>query len=284
MPRRWSTAITAVALAVAALACEGSGPGEPSPDPSRSRPARSASMAALGDSITTGYGSCVALVSCPRNSWSTGTGTRVNSLYERLADTDADRRLTAHNEAAPGSRVAALPDQASGAVRHKADYVTVLIGANDACRPTIQEMTSVATFRAELTQAFQVLRKGRPKARVLVVSIPDLHRLWEVGRTDRLAVRVWSHGVCPALLANPTSTATVDVRRRAAFAARIDAYNRELAAACERYGPRCTYDGGAAHRIPVTLDKVNPLDFFHPDADGQNALAAAAWAAWRRAL
>ena len=43
------------------------------------------SMVALGDSLTAAYGSCFAPTSCPRNSWSTGDGTQVNSHYRRIA-------------------------------------------------------------------------------------------------------------------------------------------------------------------------------------------------------
>src|SRR6185312_3023546 len=51
-----------------------------------------------------------------------------------------------------------------------------LIGANDACAADPGSMTSVAAFRANVDQALARLRKGLPKSRVLVASIPDLYR------------------------------------------------------------------------------------------------------------
>ncbi len=280
MPRRWTTTITAF-LAILALACEGSGgSGGSSPASSTpSHPGRTTTIVALGDSITAGFGSCLSLAACQRNSWSTGDGLRVNSLYRRLLESDPTIRGNAHNQAVAGARVAALTDQAAGAVRAKADYVTVLIGANDVCRSRVEEMTSVADFRAGLDRALAVLRDKLPRARVFVVSIPDLHRLWAVGHTDSRAVRIWSHGICPALLANAASMADADVTRRSAFQARVKAYNGELAAACRAYGSRCRYDGGAAHRVRFSLNMVNRLDYFHPNVDGQNKLAEVAWAA-----
>ena len=119
-------------------------------------------------------------------------------------------RGRAYNHAAPGARATALSGQAGAAVRDQADYVTVLIGANDACRGGIDAMTPVATFRDQVDRGLRVLREGRPKARVLVVSIPDLYRLWEVGHTEPRAVRAWAYGICPALLADPTSAAPAD--------------------------------------------------------------------------
>lgn len=279
MPRRWSLAVTA-ALAALALACEGGDgigqPGRPTPSP---RPGLPTSMAALGDSVTTGFGSCLALATCARNSWSTGNGLRVQSHYRRLVEANPALRDKARNHAAPGARAAALAGQATAAARSPAAYVTVLIGANDVCRRRVEEMTPVATFRAEVDRALDVLKAADPRPRVLVASVPDLYRLWEIGHTDERAVRAWDRGICPALLVNPTSTAGADVARRAAVRERIGAYNAQLAAACRRYGSRCRYDGGAVHRVRFTLDMVNPLDYFHPNVAGQNKLAEVTWAA-----
>ncbi|MFG1675939.1 GDSL-type esterase/lipase family protein [Micromonospora sp. NPDC049282] len=273
MPRRWIAALACLA-ALVALACDGSGSASPRPSDSP-RPGAPRVLTALGDSVSTGFGSCLVLVSCERNSWSTGDSLRVESLYRRLR-TDAPA-LRAYNRAVPGARAAGLADQARAAVRDKADLVTVLIGANDVCRGDADAMTPVATFRDQVDAALTVLRKGRPKARVLVVSIPDLHRLWEIGHTESRAVRAWSRGVCPALLADATSTAPAATARRARVKERIEAYDDQLRAACRAYGSRCRWDGGAVHRHRFSLDQVNALDWFHPNAAGQGRLAEVAW-------
>lgn len=274
MLRRCTAAILAL-LALGALSgCEpraSAGTANPKP---RTLPS---SIAALGDSITAGYGSCLALVTCARNSWSTGDGGVVDSHYRRIRADNPAIRGHAHNYAVPGARAAALTTQATRAVRAKIAYVTVLIGANDACRGTIGAMTPVADFRSGIDRGLATLKKGLPSARILVVSIPNLNRLWEVGRTNPRALRAWSHGICPALLTNAASTARADTTRRRTFGARIDAYNRELAAACRAYGRHCRYDGGAVHRVRFTLDDVNIIDYFHPDTSGQNRLAKATW-------
>ncbi|MDG4801776.1 GDSL-type esterase/lipase family protein [Micromonospora sp. WMMD980] len=280
MPRRWIAALACLA-ALVALACDGSGSASPRPTES-TRPGAPRVLTALGDSVSTGFGSCLVLVSCERNSWSTGDSLRVESLYRRLrADTPA---LRADNRAVPGARAAGLADQARAAVRDKADLVTVLTGANDVCRGDVDAMTPVATFRDQVDAALAVLRKGRPKARVLVVSIPDLHRLWEIGHTESRAVRAWKRGVCPALLADATSTTPAVTARRARVKDRIEAYDDQLRAACRGYGSRCRWDGGAVHRHRFSLDQVNALDWFHPNAAGQGRLAEVAWTAsgWAR--
>ncbi|MGW3808175.1 GDSL-type esterase/lipase family protein [Micromonospora sp. NPDC005113] len=278
MPRRWVTALACLA-ALVALACEGGTSASPRPTNDTPKPGGPGGIAALGDSISTGFASCLVLTSCERNSWSTGDGQRVRGLYRRLLDQDSAIRDRTYNHARPGARADALEGQAKAAVRDRADYVTVLIGANDVCRGGIDAMTPVAQFRADVDRGLRVLRTGRPKARVLAVSIPDLYRLWEVGHGDPRAVRAWRRGVCPALLADATSTAPADRARRAAVRERIDAYNAQLVAACRAYGSRCRHDGGAVHKVRFTLDLLNPLDWFHPNAGGQGRLAEVTWRA-----
>jgi PKD repeat protein len=78
------------------------------------------------------------------------------------------------------------------------------------------------------------------------------------------------------LLANPTSTAQVDVERRARVAARNEAFNHVLADVCAAT-PRCLWDGGAAFNTVFEASDVSG-DYFHPSVAGQAKLAAVSWA------
>jgi lysophospholipase L1-like esterase len=272
MIRRWHLVVLAV-LGALTLACEG-GAGAGDPKPTATAKGYPASMAALGDSITAGFGSCGTYVVCGRNSWSTGTADAVDSHYSRILAKNAKIKGHARSFAEPGAEARGLAAQASQAVDMKAQYVTVLFGANDACAPTPAGMTAVTDFRASIDNGLARLKKGLPKSRVLVVSIPDLYRLWQVGHTSTDAVRVWNRlHVCPSMLADPTSTATADEDRRRAVRDRVDDYNDELHAACKAYGKRCRWDGGSAHEVRFGLDQVNHVDYFHPNAEGQHKLA-----------
>ena len=275
MLRRWHLAVF-VLLAALVLACEGAGTAAPEPTGTAKRKLP-ASMGALGDSITAGYGTCFTLVACGRNSWSTGSSTAVDSHYRRIREDNPAIRGDAENYAVPGAQAADLPRQVDRAIADKVEYVTLLIGANDACADRVSGMTGTATFRRQIDAALARLKKGLPKARVLVVSIPDLYRLWQLGHDNERAVRAWSRGVCQSLLARPTSTAEADDRRRRQVGDRVDAYNEALEAACEDYGRRCRWDGGDAHRVRFSLDLVNELDYFHPDVQGQWELAEVTW-------
>lgn len=258
-------------LALVAIACKsppaggsGSGGGT-SPAPTRGFPS---SMVALGDSITAGYGSCFAPTPCPRNSWSTGDGTRVSSHYRKIKTENPAIAGHARNLAVPGAKAADLAGQAASAVKGPAEYVTVLVGANDACRG---EMTPSAQFRRSVDAALGTLKKGAPKARLLLVSIPNVYRVWELGHDNEVASKVWRSGVCPNLLSNATSTATADVDRRRAFKERIAAYNTQLREACAAYGSKCRFANVAT--FAFDLDMLSAIDFFHPNAAGQAALA-----------
>lgn len=268
MSRRWLFGLLSLALLV--IACKapasenGSGPGEPPPPAVDGIPS---SMVALGDSITAAFGSCLAPTACPRNSWSTGEGTQVNSHYRRILSVNPTIKGHATNLAKPGAVAADLVGQASTAVAVPVDYVTVLVGANDACRG---DMTPAGTFRAQVGDALSTISNGMPQAHILVVGLPNVYRVWEIGHDNRVALAAWRSGACPNLLTNPTSLEPVDVNRRQVFADQLAAYNGQLAGACAAT-PRCRFVDVSGLSFELTM--LSAIDFFHPNASGQQALA-----------
>ncbi|WP_169952455.1 GDSL-type esterase/lipase family protein [Microbispora sp. H11081] len=229
-------------------------------------------MAALGDSISAGFNACGWYVACTSRSWSAGDFPSVNSHYLRLLASGSAIKGHNLNFAVPGSTSADLPGQARRAADAGASYVTVLIGAQDACVGSEKEMTPVGTFRRNIDAAFGVLRPAG--ARVFVASIPDVKRLWRVGKDNGWARLFWGVGrICQSMLANPTSTAKKDEARRDRVRGRVMDYNEQLRQACAKYGPDCHYDDGAVFAYPFTLKQVSTWDYFHPNADGQKALA-----------
>ncbi|HWU11665.1 MAG TPA: SGNH/GDSL hydrolase family protein, partial [Streptomyces sp.] len=160
-PRRVRSAaatLTAVVLAGAAAltgcASDGgadarstTGTRSPSPSPAPGWDPSPASLAAVGDSITRGFDACAVFADCPEVSWATGTDAGVRSLAVRLMG--ASKALShSWNHAVSGARMAQLPEQMALAAKDGPELVTVMIGANDACRDTVRLMTPVADFRA----------------------------------------------------------------------------------------------------------------------------------------
>ena len=231
------------------------------------------SMAALGDSITAGYATCLVLADCPRNSWATGDGAIVASHYRRILGGNKDIKGHAKNFAEAGATAADLASQASRAAAGKPAYLTIMIGANDACRNRVEDMTSPTVFASEVADALGRVKGASSPTRILMVSIPDIYHLWEIGHGSRVARSVWADRVCPSLLANPQSEAAADVARRQQFKDRVDAYDRALEQACKNYGSLCRWDGGAVHGYQFAMGDISALDFFHPNAEGENRIA-----------
>ncbi len=280
--RRIRTAVAGTVLAVAALAGCTAAPTPPtaprvtpSPTPSSRWDVSPSSVAAVGDSITRAFDACSLLADCPEASWATGTDPAVNSLALRLL---GPGRVAAKswNLARSGARVAALPEQMARAAAERPDLVTVMIGANDACRPTPAGMTPVAEFRRSFEAALARLRKDAPKAQVYVASVPDLRRLWDTGRASPLVRRVWELGVCGSMLADPEDLGAAAEKRRTAVRDRVVAYNEVLGEVCAR-DELCRYDGGAVFGFRFDETLLSSWDWFHPSRDGQARLAELAY-------
>lgn len=279
-----SVSTMVLAVAAAGLAGCSASPSHPSSGGHRAAPQPAwnphpASVAALGDSITRGYDACSLLTDCPSVSWATGTRRTVDSVAERLGSGAAGRNW---NLAVSGARMADLRDQAERAAADRPALVTVLMGANDACRDHLSDMTSPALFRTQFTAAMETLHRDSPRTQVYVASIPDLMRLWSVGRTNMLGRQVWKLGICPTMLADATNTDAADTARRTAVRDRVVAYNSALAQVCGHY-PLCRYDGGAVFRAAFSPTELSPWDWFHPNSRGQAQLALLAYRGVTRA-
>jgi lysophospholipase L1-like esterase len=269
-PRRGLIVLVAGVLAAVAMPATAHAAAGPPPS----------SIASMGDSISRGFNACGWYVDCPSRSFSTGTTSSVNSHYLRILAKNAAINGHNYNDAKSGAKAADMPGQAVKAVSQGAAYVTIRIGANDACTSSESAMTSVSAYRASIDTALGQLKTGLPGAKVLLVSIPDVKRLWQVGKGNLGALTAWSlFGICQSLLANPTSTATADNQRRDRVRQRVIDFNGQLAAACVAYGANCRYDGGAVFGYQFQLSQISTWDYFHPNASGQAALASVTYAA-----
>lgn len=278
-----AAALTVAALAVGvSAACDtSSGPAaersaaasaRPSPSPSPTLWDRSPrSIAAVGDSITRGFDACMVLTDCPEVSWATGTDPAVNSLALRLLGPAAVTRRS-WNHARSGADAADLPGQMALAAAHRPELVTVMVGANDACADTVDRMTAVEDFRTSLEASMARLRKGAPKAQVYVSSVPDLKRLWSVGRADALGSGIWELGICASMLGDAQDVSVRAQQRRDTVRERVVAYNAVLEDVCAK-DERCRYDGGAVFDYRFTDAHLSRWDWFHPGRDGQQRLA-----------
>jgi lysophospholipase L1-like esterase len=201
----------------------------------------------------------------------------VNSVYLRILA--ANPAIAGHgfNDSVTGAKMIDLTTQVTGAIAQHAQEVTILLGANDACTSSEATMTSVTDFRSQFAAAMRKLSLGLPNARIYVVSIPSVYRLWSVLKGNSSARSVWSaYQICQSMLANPLSTAQADVSRRAAVLQRETDFTTQLRQVCARY-VHCRYDGGAVFSYAYVAADANTLDYFHPSITGQATLAGVAW-------
>lgn len=265
-------------------------------------------MAALGDSITRGFNSdgpgCPTgpSLDCAKNSWATGANPAVDSQFQRIEAIDPGRNPVAYNDAVSGARASGLLGQAKTAATQDPGYVTIEIGANDACA---SPQTPTAAFRSQVKAALDHLVEADPKVYIEMLSIPDINQLHTLFTSppDPNALTRWSVlNVCQVLLANPLSTEQSDVERRAAFRTQVIAYNGALAEVCAEL-KRCLFDHNAVFNSSFTTADVatvtntgglnifpfnvipvfgpgnanSTADYFHPSLQGQAQLAETSW-------
>jgi lysophospholipase L1-like esterase len=235
------------------------------------------SMAAIGDSISQAADVCCSYGDHPSKSWSTGDdqADTILSHYERILAANPNIAGNEHNDSVSGAKMADADGQASDAVSQQAEYVTILMGANDACTSSIDTMTPVPDFQAQFQAAMSTLESGLPAgAHIFVSSIPNIYRLWRILHTNPLAQAVWyAAKICQSML-SPFNTR----QDRLTVLAQEEAYNDVLGLVCGQYA-NCQFDGYAAFNYKFTVNQVSKLDYFHPSIAGQSGLAGVTWSA-----
>jgi lysophospholipase L1-like esterase len=268
--KRWQVRILpVVVVAAAALALVA--------PPATAATAFPNSMAALGDSITRAYDVCCSYGDHPAQSWSTGNGTSdgVTSQYERLVARNPAISGHAYNDAVTGRKMSDGPRQASQAASQGAQYVTILLGANDLCTSSPGTMTPATTFRSEFQSTITALRQNPQIAHVFVSSIPNIYQLWSLLHTNLAARLVWAAAnICPAMLSSFNSEYT-----RQQVVARESQFNQSLSSVCGQYPGYCRFDNYATYKYVFRTSDVSWLDYFHPSVSGQANLASLTWGA-----
>jgi lysophospholipase L1-like esterase len=234
------------------------------------------SIASTGDSITRAFNDCwFPYVDCPSASWTTGTSSY--SHYRRIQSVNFGITGRTYNHAVTGADMADLYGQVQGVIGRGAEYVTILMGANDVCASSEAGMTDVGVFRAQFEQAMASLAASLPSSRVFVSSIPDIYQLFSLYRYHLGANSVWAiAGICQSMLAYPFSNFSSDVARRARVRQRNIDYNTQLAQVCAMY-TQCRFDNNAVFNTAFVRSDVTSRDYFHPSVNGQAKLAAITW-------
>lgn len=201
----------------------------------------------------------------PIHSFATGSAPDdgIVSHFERLKALEPGLDIVPFNDARAGARIDEMSEQAQSAGKQRAEYVIVLLGANDVCAGT-----SPADFTASLRAGASAL--APLGAQVLIASVPDVAKLVDLYGENETARAVWEgFHICPRVLA---ADADLDAAR-----ALVLAYNGALEAEASARGWR--WDGGAVTDVVYQPGDVSTVDYFHPSLAGQARLAEVTWAA-----
>ncbi len=235
-----------------------------------------ATLGILGDSVSLGVNACAEQGQCAAASWSGGTDPAVGSIAQRLAAASGVEPSVV-NAAKDGGDVEDALGLVDEVLQADPQLVTVLLGGNDACAPSLDEMTSLADYEARLTELLGRLNTEAPDATILALSVPNLMHLWEIGHVNARAVQAWnSSPSCKNLLGSADDGSAEAVARRDAVAARVTEYNAAIERVCAA-AARCIDDDGAVYAYDFSSDEISAIDFFHPSIAGQRVIAGIAW-------
>jgi len=222
--------------------------------------------------------------------------------YENNASRDA-----VFNHALSGAEMADFADQAQAVITAasmtpsgEAGQVTVFLGNNDVCAPSLAEMTDPAVFEAQYRAGLDVLAASDATraARIHVSGIPAIYWLWEAKRGSFWCrVFAWPFVPCENLLDNAADDCASDTSRtdpdndypgdganclrRKTFHRLIrDSYNPILQTVLEEYraaGQLPNANFTDIYDVRFESTHVNGGDCFHPSTAGHALLAEKQW-------
>lgn len=226
-------------------------------------------MVAVGDSITVGFNSDSMGVNFDK-SWSTGTDRSVNSHYLRLSEM---YEVKAINKAVAGSTITQALNQVVEAIEESTipiDYLTMIVGANDLCGWPLEDENYLAEYTKHLQNAIAVAIVHNPEIKILISSLPDIRRLYEIGKEKRFCRTVWNTGrVCPKIL-SPRA------KNREIYFDRWQAMNDEISNIARDNHTNIIFTEEISN-YQFTDEDISRWDCFHPSAKGQNKISETLW-------
>ena len=233
-------------------------------------------IGALGDSLSAGF-NAKRFGDNRDFSWTTGLANKdqINSHLARLSEREGlgtTRVLKNHNEAITGSKSQDLARQSRRLVRHKPDYVTITIGANDVCHWDANHEPQRRRFEDNVRDTLVYLKESNQDIRILLMAIPDIHQVWSSLVDFPGCQARWDlYNICRPLL----DQRRTDEERRAFRKRWVDA-NDTLQSLAEEFSDHVRFDPKVAE-AKFEREHVSKLDCFHPSVAGQNYLAEVAW-------
>lgn len=261
------------------------------------KPARLAPLRlyAIGDSISTAFDAWLPADN-PALSWVNGYHGSFEELFGIPDIQSHNQRITAAygsggrknvSRAENGARWEDALDQAQDVAAKAPTYVTILLGGNDVCRDSIEDLPPVAEIQGHVVATLDFLDLALPTgATVLVAGIPDLKRLYEVARDEKSLLgidceEIWATPVlgfpCGSMLSPDNSESDRLFVQSLNFA-----YNDAIRAAVvarNANSRRAYYRFVDLESVPFGGDDISSIDCFHPSDEGEALLSEVIWSA-----
>jgi lysophospholipase L1-like esterase len=274
----------ALALALAALPAGAIEPGQSAPK----------RLYSNGDSITRAFDADLPLDNL-NASWVNGSYgfwqwlfglPNVKSHNQRISANFGSSARKNWIAARNGANIKDLASQASGATGRYVTYATVMLGGNDVCRDSIANLPTDAEIEADFRTGMNTLLGALPNgATVQVVAIPDVKRLYDIGK-DKSALGIvdcevlWALTAlgfpCGSMLSPQNSEAD-----RLYVQSRNVGYNQILADVTAEEAAQ--HPGKFVSFTSVTFDEpyleqdISNIDCFHPSWRGEKKIARETW-------
>jgi lysophospholipase L1-like esterase len=163
------------------------------------------------------------------------------------------------------------------------DYVTLMIGPNDACADSTDQMVDTNTYYSNVSKVIDEMLARSPDTKIVVGSIPNIETLRGVAKDARLYWGISCGELWEKTKLCPTLTTLSDPYQRAIVAARIQDYNSALQQIVETrradFGDRIRF-AEQTYKEVFTANELS-IDCFHPNSHGQDRIANATWnASW----
>lgn len=222
-------------------------------------------------------------------SWSTGQSKKwIIPTHALRIEALKGEKVKAINVAISGQKVDEVLNQQLSNLRMKSmkdlkrkfpEYVTLLIGANDICAKSANEMTSVSAYHAKIESITAQILEESPDTKILISGLPNITKLQDVARNEKTfgktCGQMWAENdFCSTLM---TITEPLE---RDAISQRVRDFNMAIQDvvdnAKEVHGDRVRM----ASKVYDTDFNANDLspDCFHPNEIGQGKLAAMSFA------
>lgn len=151
-------------------------------------------------------------------------------------------------------------------------YVTILSGANDLCEAVNAPEKLAERYERNITSVVETFKKKRYGVKILLVGVPNLERIYEVGRNSDYCQALWrTWGFCKTVLGKNADSES----RQRVFRAWSD-MNYKLKQIADRYPNNVKYTSAVAE-AKFEDKHVSKIDCFHPSYEGQRAMAEVTW-------